>query len=300
MASWVERSPKSVGIERATGMEKTFEASIDDAVQSGLDWLYAHGAWLFNAIDDGLGVFYAIVEWLFLTPNFWVIVAMIVGLGWWWVSRNFALLAGAGLLACAVMGLWDETMSTIALVFSSVAIALVIAIPIGIVAGLQARVNDNVQLAMDIIQTMPPYIYLLPGVALIGYGPATAMTATIIVAIPPAIRLTALGIRLTPREFIELGRANGATPMQMLFKVRLPVARRSIMTGVNQSLMVAVGMVVIAGIVGAGGLGFVIYEAIRTLDIGKAIDGGIAIVIVTMLLDRISQSFGSDKKWSTA
>jgi glycine betaine/proline transport system permease protein len=272
----------------------SFVAKLDDAVQFGLDWLYTNGAWFFDAIDDGLGEVYSGIEWMLLSPPYWVMVVLFGLLGWKTVGVTFALLAGAGLLGCAVMGLWDETMSTLALVLSSVVIALIIAIPIGIVAGLKAGVNRYVQVAVDVIQTIPPYIYLLPGVALIGYGPATAMTATIVVAISPALRLTALGIQLTPLELVELGRANGASSMQMLFKIRLPLARPSIMTGINQSLMVSVGMVVIAGIVGAEGLGFVIYEAIRTLDIGKAIDGGISIVIVTMVLDRISQGLGAE------
>lgn len=152
------------------------------------------------------------------------------------------------------------------------------------------RLDRALTPALDLIQTLPPYIYLLPAIALLGYGPATALVATVIVAVPPAIRLTALGIRMTPREFIELGHATGVTPAQMFFKIRLPFAVPSIMAGINQSLMMAFGMVVIAGIVGSGGLGETIYGAIRTLDIAKSIDAAIAIVILTMILDRLTQS----------
>jgi glycine betaine/proline transport system permease protein len=137
---------------------------------------------------------------------------------------------------------------------------------------------------------MPPYIYLLPAIALLGYGPATALVATFIVATPPAIRLTSLGIRQTPHQFIELGHATGMTGWQLFSKVRLPFAMSSLMAGVNQSLMMAFGMVVIAGIVGSGGLGETIYKAIRTLDIAKAVNAAIAIVILTIILDRITQS----------
>lgn len=129
----------------------------------------------------------------------------------------------------------------------------------------------------------------LPAIALLGYGPATALAATCIVALPPALRLTALGISRTPQEFIELGQANGIRPWQMFAKIRLPFAFASIMAGVNQSLMMAFGMVVIAGIVGSGGLGETIYKAIRTLDIGASIDAAIAIVVLTFVLDRLTQ-----------
>lgn len=134
------------------------------------------------------------------------------------------------------------------------------------------------------------FIYLLPAIALLGYGPATALLATFIVAVPPALRLTSLGIRMTPKEFVELGDASGVTGLQMFFKIRLPFAMPSIMAGVNQSLMMAFGMVVIAGIVGSGGLGEAIYGAVRTLDIAKSINAALAIVILTMILDRLAQS----------
>ncbi|WP_292127725.1 ABC transporter permease subunit, partial [Mesorhizobium sp.] len=149
---------------------------------------------------------------------------------------------------------------------------------------------------LDLIQTLPPYIYLLPAIALLGYGPATALVATFIVAMPPAIRLTALGIRMTPREFVELGHATGLTPWQMFVKIRLPFAIPSVMAGINQSLMMAFGMVVIAGIVGSGGLGETIYSAVRTLDIATSINAAIAIVILTMVLDRLTQSAASRAK----
>ncbi len=143
---------------------------------------------------------------------------------------------------------------------------------------------------MDLVQTLPPYIYLLPAIALLGYGTGTALVATVIVAVPPVLRLTALGIRMTPKAFLELGNASGTTGWQQFVKIRLPFAMPSIMTGINQSLMMAFGMVVIAGIVGSGGLGEVIYSAIRTLDIARSINAAIAIVVLTLILDRLAQS----------
>ena len=187
-------------------------------------------------------------------------------------------------------------MSTFALVITSTCLALLLGLPLGVLAGLLPKLDHAVEPLLDLIQTMPPYIYLLPAIALLGFGPATALLATLIVAMPPAIRLTSLGIRQTPKQFVELGQSTGMTGAQMFFKIRLPFAMPSIMAGINQSLMMAFGMVVIAGIVGSGGLGETIYEAIRTLDIAKSIDAAIAIVILTMVIDRLTQRLRPDRK----
>lgn len=264
----------------------TFDVLVDDA----LIWVSDHGAFLFDGVRAVFEGFYDGVLGLFaLAP--WFVVVLVFGLlAWRLVGRAFGIVAVLGLAACWLMGLWPETMSTFALVISATCLALVLALPIGVLAGFLPRLDHVVEPVLDLIQTMPPYIYLLPAIALLGFGPATALAATLIVAMPPAIRLTALGIRQTPVHFVELGQATGMTPSQMFFKIRLPFALPSIMAGINQSLMMAFGMVVIAGIVGSGGLGETIYEAIRTLDIGKSIDAAIAIVILTIVIDRITQN----------
>jgi ABC-type proline/glycine betaine transport system, permease component len=233
---------------------------------------------------------YDAVLWLLMLPPFWA-VAIVAGLiGWRALSLGFGIGGAVALLACAAMGLWAETMQTLALVVAASVIALAISVPLGVLAGLMPRLDRALTPALDLIQTLPPYIYLLPAIALMGFGPATALVATVIVAMPPAIRLTSLGIRQTPHEFIELGHATGASSSQMFWKIRLPFAVPSIMAGINQSLMMAFGMVVIAGIVGSGGLGETIYGAIRTLDIATSINASIAIVVLTMLLDRLTQA----------
>jgi glycine betaine/proline transport system permease protein len=211
-------------------------------------------------------------------------------LAWRLVSASLGVLTAVGLAACWTIGLWHETMSTFALVISATFLSLVLALPIGVLAGLLPKLDNFIEPILDLIQTMPPYIYLLPAIALLGFGPATALAATLIVAMPPAIRLTSLGIRQTPKQFVELGQASGVTNTQMFFKIRLPFAVPSIMAGINQSLMMAFGMVVIAGIVGSGGLGQTIYDAIRTLNIGKSIDAAISIVILTIVIDRLTQN----------
>src|SRR5262245_20538302 len=264
----------------------TFDTWVDDA----LNWVSDHGAFLFDWVRAVFEGFYdSILGLLEIAP--WYVVAIVFGLlAWRLVNVSFGLLTAVGLAACWMMGLWPETMSTFALVFSATCLALILALPIGVLGGLLPRLDHFVEPILDLIQTMPPYIYLLPAIALLGFGPATALAATLIVAMPPAIRLTSLGIRMTPKEFVELGQATGMTNSQMFFKIRLPFALPSIMAGIIQSLMMAFGMVVIAGIVGSGGLGESIYKSIRTLDIGKSIDAAIAVVILTVVIDRLTQS----------
>jgi len=277
-----------------------FSAQFDGAIDNALGWLTDNGELFFDAINAGLAGVYKGVLWCIAAPPFYVIALMIALIGWRAIGLRFAILSGLALLFCAFIGLWTETASTLALVLTATFLGLLVAIPLGVLAGLAPSIDRVVDPALDLVQTMPPYIYLLPAIALLGYGPATALLATFIVAVPPALRLTSLGIRMTPKEFIELGEASGVTGWQMFYKIRLPFALPSIMAGVNQSLMMAFGMVVIAGIVGSGGLGEAIYGAVRTLDIAKSIDAAIAIVILTMILDRLAQSAAQSSKGESA
>ncbi|TIN39398.1 MAG: ABC transporter permease subunit [Mesorhizobium sp.] len=260
----------------------TITDTFDSWTDTALGWISDNGDWLFETLRAGLEGTYDGVLWLLQLAPFYLIAMVAALLAWRLINALAGVLAGLALVFCAVMGLWAETMSTLALVITATILALLFGIPIGIVAGFG--------------RALPPYIYLLPAIALLGYGPATALVATFIVAMPPAIRLTALGIRMTPREFVELGHATGLTPWQMFVKIRLPFAIPSAMAGINQSLMMAFGMVVIAGIVGSGGLGETIYSAVRTLDIATSINAAIAIVILTMVLDRLTQSAASRAK----
>lgn len=267
-----------------------FATEFDSTVDESLEWLSDHGGAVFDSINALLEGMYQGLYWLLSLPPYYVVALAMGVLGWRLAGARFAVGTLIAMLCCAFIGLWSETMSTLALVVAATLLALLVAIPMGALAGLLPSLDRVVEPVLDLIQTLPPYIYLLPAIALLGYGPGTALIATFIVALPPAFRLTSLGIRMTPREFIELGEASGVTGWQMFFKIRLPFALPSIMAGVNQSLMMAFGMVVIAGIVGSGGLGEAIYGAIRTLDIARSINAAIAIVILTMVLDRLAQS----------
>ncbi|ACM29486.1 ABC transporter permease subunit [Agrobacterium rhizogenes] len=267
----------------------SFADAFDTTTDAALEWVSDNGGFVFDFFRTVLeGLYDGVLLALQFAP-FYVVAIVIAALSWRLVNVWFGIFAAVALVFCAAIGLWPETMSTLALVITATFLALLVAIPAGVIAGFVPALDRILEPVLDLIQTMPPYIYLLPAIALLGYGPATALVATVIVAMPPAFRLTSLGIRMTPLEFVELGQASGMTGLQTFFKIRLPFAMPSIMAGINQSLMMAFGMVVIAGIVGSGGLGETIYGAIRTLDIAKSINAAIAIVVLTMVLDRLAQ-----------
>ena len=274
----------------------TIIEAFDAVVDTSLAWLIDEASGFFAAISTGMEAAYGASNTLMMFAPWWVVVLIVALVGWRVNGVLFAITAAAGLWLCQAMGLWTETIATLTLVFSSTLLALLIAIPLGVLVGLSARWKHSAELVLDFIQTMPPYIFLLPGIALLGYGSATAIWATCLVAIPPALRLTAHGIFMTPAQYCELGSAVGMKPVSQVLKIRLPFAIPSILAGINQSLMLSFGMVVIAGIAGSGGLGQTIYEAVRTLKIDLAVNAGIAIVVLTIILDRISQAVCTTEK----
>ncbi|MEX1046142.1 MAG: ABC transporter permease subunit [Actinomycetota bacterium] len=217
-----------------------------------------------------------------------VTASAIAGLvaGW-----RMAVLTFAGVLAFGVLGVWEESLITLALVLVAVIIALIIGIPVGIWAGRRPRVERTLRPILDALQTIPAYSYLLPAVLLFGIGEAPALIATMAFALPPAIRLTALGIRNVPKTSLEVADAFGSTPRQSLRLVQVPLAKHSIMLGVNQTIMMALGLVVIAAFVGAGGLGQSVLDGLQRLNVGEALNGGIAIVVMAIVLDRVTTAW---------
>jgi glycine betaine/proline transport system permease protein len=269
-----------------------FTDAFDGYVDQALNWLMDGAGGGFDVVRAVLEDLFNLTDGLLHAAPSWIVIGALTILGWLLVSRAHALFTLIGLWLCSAMGLWTDTMSTVSLVLTCTILALLVGIPLGIFVGLTSGLTKTTDAILDFIQTMPPYIYLLPGIALLGYGPGTAMAATTLVAIPPALRLTAHGIRMTPVSFRELGSSVGMQPWEVLIKIRIPLASPAILAGVNQSLMLAFGMVVIAGIVGSGGLGQTVYEAVRTLKIDQSINAGIAIVIVTIVLDRLPHRLG--------
>lgn len=268
---------------------EAFDASVDRAMA----WATDNGGLFFDLVRGALeGLFDLMVDSLIFVP-FWLVAIAFGGIATRSLGWKAGLASAAALAFCRVMGLWTATVETMCLVLISVVLAVIIGVPVGVVAGYSRRLTRILEPMLDLIQTLPPYIYLLPAIAFLGYGPATAIVATFIVAVPPVVRLSAHGFRMTPIEFIELGQATGARPLDAFLKIRVPFSLPSVMAGINQSLMMAFGMVVIAGIVGSGGLGETIYGAVRKLDIALSVNAAIAIVILTIIIDRISQSAGN-------
>ncbi len=219
----------------------------------------------------------------------WLGVVVLVGYGSWALGNfRVALLAVAGFTFMGLQGLWQESMDTLALTLSAVLVALLIGIPLGIWAGLSDRVNRIVTPVLDFMQTMPTFVYLAPLTLIFLIGPASAVIATLIYAAPPVIRIAAHGIRQVPQDTLEAAESIGTTRVQMLRKVLLPMAKRTIVIGINQTIMAALSMVVIAALIDAPGLGQVVLRSLQSLDVGTAFNAGLSIVIMAIVFDRVT------------
>eukprot|EP01133_Synstelium_polycarpum_P011112 gene11112-12947_t len=236
------------------------------------------------------------VEWLLLLPPFYVLILLIAFLAWKRSGWGLTILTLAGLFLIWGMGYWTQTMATLALILSSAFIALLIGIPLGIWAAKNAFAGKLIRPVLDLMQTLPAFVYLIPAVLFFGLGKVPGAFATVIFSMPPAVRLTTLGLKQVPRDIVEATRSFGATSKQLLFKVELPLALPTILAGVNQTMMMALSMVVISAMIAAGGLGEVVLKGITQLKIGTGFEGGIAVVILAVILDRITQSFGLKKE----
>lgn len=222
-------------------------------------------------------------------------IAIFVALSLWRVGVGFAVFTGISLWLVQHMGLWAATMETLSLVIASTLIAMIIGLPLGIAMARKDTVAAGVRPVLDLMQTMPAFVYLIPAAMFFGLGAVPGTIATVIFAMPPVVRLTNLGIRQVHGEFIEAGQAFGCTSSQLLFKVQLPNALPSIMAGINQTIMLSLSMVVIASMIGAGGIGNTVLTGIQRLDVGTGFEGGLAVVILAVILDRITQSLGKER-----
>lgn len=213
---------------------------------------------------------------------------------------GLTLILGAGMLVIEGMDLWFETMQSMATVLVATAVALVVGIPLGIWSAFSPVVRAIVTPLLDFMQTIPVFVYLLPTVLFFGIGPVPGVVATIVFAAPPAVRLTQLGIRQVDAETVEAATAFGASRREILREVQLPLAKATIMAGVNQVIMLALSMVVVAGLVGGGGLGSIVVNAVQSLRIGASIEGGLAVVILAIYLDRVSSALGGQGRGNPA
>lgn len=278
-----------------TNGKKIFRIPLGKWIENFLDWLYpvSKGTKAASAqLEKG---FDALVKGLLKIPA-WVTILILTAIAFKLANIKVAVMTLLGMLFLWNMELWDATVSTIMLVLISAMLSMIIGIPLGILMGLNPtfhRINTPI---LDFMQTMPAFVYLIPAIPFFGLGPMAGIFSTFIFSIPPVIRLTSLGIRQVPEDLIEASDAFGSTKMQKLIKVQLPVATPTIMAGINQTIMLALSMVVIAGMVGAGGLGSKVWSAIQVLDMGSGFESGVAVVIIAMVLDRISQQIAKDRK----
>ena len=270
---------------------------IGNAIEVFIDFLieyFSFATIAFTKVMDGVIRF--IEGWLLALPPWLFIIA--AGSVVWWLSkkRGIAFFSIIGLLLIWSMGLWTATVSTITLVLIATITAIILGLPIGIGAALNQGVYRVVWPILDVMQTMPAFVYLIPAIPFFGLGKVAAIFATVIFSMPPAIRLTCLGIRQVPKELVECADAFGSNRWQKLFKLQLPLATPTIMAGVNQTVMLALSMVVIAAMIGAGGLGGEVWRAIQRLRMGSGFEAGIGIVIIAIILDRVLQQVGAKKR----
>ncbi|QHA90521.1 choline ABC transporter permease subunit [Bacillus sp. N1-1] len=266
-----------------------------DWVDSFVDMLTDNLEPVFDGITSGIDWFVEGIVSILGFPPALVLIAIFTLLAWWssrWPVAIFTLL---GLLLIDNLGYWDPTIETLALVLTSVIISIILGVPLGIWASQSDRVRGIITPILDFMQTMPAFVYLIPAILFFGIGMVPGIIASVIFAMPPTIRLTNLGIRQVPEDLIEASNAFGSTTKQKLIKVQLPLATPTIMAGINQSIMLSLSMVVIASLVGAPGLGADVYRAVTQIKVGIGFEAGLAIVILAIMLDRISQNIGKSK-----
>lgn len=265
---------------------------VGDAIESAFDW-----------VNDNLGGFFDVVAAVVDTsvegltsiltaPPALVLAAVLAGLAVLARGWKLGAMSLLGFVAIVGMGQWDASMQTLALVVFATVVAVLIAVPLGIAAARSDKVSTAVRPVMDLMQTMPAFVWLVPVVTLFSIGVVPGVVATIIFALPPGVRLTELGIRQVDPEVVEAGHAFGTPPGQILRGIQLPLALPTVMAGINQVIMLALSMAVIAGLVGAGGLGGVVTSSIARLDVGLGFEGGLAVVILAIYLDRLTASIG--------
>ncbi|MGW9595611.1 ABC transporter permease/substrate binding protein [Streptomyces chartreusis] len=266
---------------------------LGDWVDSGVDWLVAHMGWLFDAIKAVVEGMYDGVNAVLTAPEPLLLAGIFAVLAWWLRGVVAGVLAFGGFALIDSLELWDRAMSTLALVLVATAIALVLSVPLGIWAARSKTVSATVRPVLDLLQTMPSMVLLIPAILFFGLGTAAGVIATLIFALAPGVRMTELGIRQVDAELVEAAEAFGTTPRDTLLRVQLPLALPTIMAGINQVIMLSLSMVVIAGMVGTGGLGGAVNEAIGQLDIGFGFEAGVGIVVLAIYLDRITGALGA-------
>jgi glycine betaine/proline transport system permease protein len=270
----------------------SYKLPIGEWVAAAVKWLEHNDHGMLDRIGKIIDASTGVIENGLMFIPFWLLAAIFIGIGYWRLGWKFATFCAASFLLITNMGFANQTVVTLALIFSATLISLTLGIPLGIWAGRNDKAEAVIRPILDFMQTMPAFVYLIPAAMFFGLGRVPGVIATVIFAMPPVVRLTSLGIRQVNKEQVEAGIAFGCTPTQLLFKVQIPSAMANLFAGINQTIMMALSMVIIASMVGAGGLGNDVLSSISRLDIGLGFESGLGVVLLAIMLDRITESFG--------
>jgi glycine betaine/proline transport system permease protein len=263
------------------------------AIDDGLNWVVRNWGGAFEAAAKPLLDLLNAIQGTLLATPWWVVILLLTGIAWLATRRwQLPALVAGSLFLLGLMGLWEDSMVTTALMLAATITAIVVSIPVGVLMSRSLPVRRFLTPVLDLMQTLPSFVYLIPTVMIFGPGKVPALIATIVYASPPLVRLTDLGIRGVDSAVIEASRAFGATPGQRLLGVQLPLALPTILAGINQTTMMALAMVVIASMIGAGGLGYQVLQGIGRLEVSRGLLAGLGIVVLAIIFDRITQSFG--------
>jgi glycine betaine/proline transport system permease protein len=270
--------------------ELPFQISPGGFIAPAVDWLNTHLHPVFALISTVIEAVLSGVEFVLLALPPFALVAIVALFAWWVANWRISLLAIASLCFCMAAGLWTGSMQTIALVSVSVLVSVAIAFPLGILASRNKKLEATLRPVLDIMQTLPPWVYLVPAVIIFSLGRVPAIIATIVYGIPPMLRLTTLALNQVPKQLVELGNALGASRQSILWKIEIPCAKPTILVGLNQCILLSLAMVVLAGLVGAGGLGAEVTRGLTRMELGLGLRAGLSIVAVALLLDRLSRT----------
>jgi glycine betaine/proline transport system permease protein len=268
-------------------MPKGFDAATAKVIDVGVDWMKRNWVDFFDALTAMLRATLNFVELVFVATPWPVVALCCLAIAWRLSGPRTMVFTAACLAYLGLLGFWEKSMSTMALIATAVLICVALGLPLGVICAKSRRINAVMEPILDVMQTLPTFVYLIPAVAFFSIGKPPGVIATVIFAVPPMIRLTALGIRQVPAHVREAAEAFGATPVQTLLKVELPLAVPSLRLGVNQTIMMSLSMVVIAAMIGAGGLGLDVIRSLQHLKTGQGVLAGIAIVLCAMVLDRM-------------
>ncbi len=274
-----------------------YKIPIGKTAKQVVDWLTDNFFWLFDGLATAMQAVIDLILLVLRTPHPLIVVAVFAALAWYLRrSVGVAALTVVGLLFVLNQGYWDETLETLTLVLSACIVCMAIGVPLGIAAAHRPNLYAAMRPVLDLMQTLPTFVYLIPAIVFFGIGMVPGLIATAIFVVPAPIRLTHLGISSTPRPLVEAGEAFGATPRQLLWKIEIPYAMPQIMAGLTQTIMLSLSMVVIAALVGADGLGVPVVRALNTVNTALGFEAGFVIVVIAIILDRIFRVGSEDNQ----